>query len=165
MTAHDSRSEVGARVHSAWQQRLVAKFRERGWQPPSSEASGGPVPWEEVASLAVETLWSDLDRMIAPILELLTSSAARHERTNMPQLASSSVERPRLSMEDRPPPWLSADEAAPLLHTTAHSLRRLAREGRSPTVVRRIGGRWWFARADLDRFLGLSQVTRGDPAD
>jgi len=40
-----------------------------------------------------------------------------------------------------------------LLCTTAHTLRRLAREGRSPILVRRIGGRWWFSRLDLARFL------------
>jgi excisionase family DNA binding protein len=54
---------------------------------------------------------------------------------------------------DRPCPWLDAEEVAPLLSTTAHTLRRLAREGRCPIVVRRIGGRWRFSRRDLDRFL------------
>jgi hypothetical protein len=42
---------------------------------------------------------------------------------------------------------------APLLCTTAHTLRRLARENRCPIVVRRIGGRWRFSRRDLARFL------------
>ncbi len=50
-------------------------------------------------------------------------------------------------------PWLDADEVAPLLSTTAHTLRRLARQGRCPIVVRRIGGRWRFSRRDLARFL------------
>jgi hypothetical protein len=50
-------------------------------------------------------------------------------------------------------PWLDAEAAAPFLQTTAHTLRRLAREGQSPIVVRRIGGRWWFSRLDLVRFL------------
>ena len=55
---------------------------------------------------------------------------------------------------DRPqPPWLDAEEVAPHLCTTAHTLRRLARQGRSPIVVRRIGGRWRFSRLDLERFL------------
>ena len=52
-----------------------------------------------------------------------------------------------------PPPWLDAEEVAPYLCTTAHTLRRLARQGRSPIVVRRIGGRWRFSRLDLERFL------------
>ena len=52
-----------------------------------------------------------------------------------------------------PPPWLDAEEVAPHLCTTAHTLRRLARQGRSPIVVRRIGGRWRFSRLDLERFL------------
>ncbi len=50
-------------------------------------------------------------------------------------------------------PWLDAEEVAPLLCTTAHTLRRLAREERCPIVVRRIGGRWRFSRRDLARFL------------
>lgn len=56
---------------------------------------------------------------------------------------------------DDPPagPWLDAEQAAPYLCTTAHTLRRLARAGESPILVRRIGGRWWFSRLDLIRFL------------
>lgn len=50
-------------------------------------------------------------------------------------------------------PWLDAEEAAPFLCTTAHTLRRLAREGRCPVLVRRIGGRWRFSRVDLERFV------------
>jgi excisionase family DNA binding protein len=57
-----------------------------------------------------------------------------------------------------PPPWLDAEEVAPHLCTTAHTMRRLARQGRSPIVVRRIGGRWRFSRRDLERFL-TSAVT------
>ena len=58
--------------------------------------------------------------------------------------------------DDLPPsssPWLDAEEVAPLLCVTAHTLRRLARQGRCPIVVRRIGGRWRFSRRDLARFL------------
>lgn len=50
-------------------------------------------------------------------------------------------------------PWLDAEDVAPLLSTTAHTLRRLARQGHCPIVVRRIGGRWRFSRRDLARFL------------
>ena len=50
-------------------------------------------------------------------------------------------------------PWLDAEQVAPYLCTTAHTLRRLARDGHSPVLVRRIGGRWWFSRLDLARFL------------
>lgn len=50
-------------------------------------------------------------------------------------------------------PWLDAEQVAPYLCTTAHTLRRLARDGQSPVLVRRIGGRWWFSRLDLLRFL------------
>jgi hypothetical protein len=61
-------------------------------------------------------------------------------------------------------PWLSAEEAAPQLATTAHSLRRLARLGRSPILTRRVGCRWLFSRADLDRFLGPGPDTQLQPA-
>ncbi len=54
---------------------------------------------------------------------------------------------------DRPNPWLDAEEVAPLLCTTAHTLRRLARQGRCPVVVRRIGGRWRFSRRSVDDFV------------
>ena len=54
---------------------------------------------------------------------------------------------------DRPNPWLDAEEVAPLLCTTAHTLRRLARQGRSPVVVRRIGGRWRFSRRSVEAFV------------
>lgn len=65
---------------------------------------------------------------------------------------STSVE---INQSDRPDrPWLDAEEVAPLLCTTAHTLRRLAREDRCPIVVRRIGGRWRFSRLDLERFIG-----------
>lgn len=127
-----------ARVHREWQQRVGAAFRDRGWHPPRYEASGGPVPWEEVAALAVETLWYDLERIVGPIIELLDPGAAGQETgPPAPTDPSASSRRQRGTQA----PWLSADEVAPLLQTTAHSLRRLAREGRSPVLVRRIGGR------------------------
>jgi excisionase family DNA binding protein len=53
----------------------------------------------------------------------------------------------------RTKPWLDAEEAALFLSTTAHTLRRLAREGRCPVLVRRIGGRWRFSRLDIERFV------------
>ena len=56
------------------------------------------------------------------------------------------------TLPTRPTPWMTAEEAAPYLATTAHSLRRLARTGRSPIVTRRVGSRWIFSRADLARF-------------
>lgn len=54
-------NELRALVHARWQERVVDAFRERGWRPARHEASGGPVPWEEVASTAVETIWSDVE--------------------------------------------------------------------------------------------------------
>ena len=142
-----------AHAHHEWQVRICEALHTRGWQPPRYDVSGGPVPWEEVAALAVETLWSDLERIVTPIVELLAPVA------DSVALSPSADAQP--SPDVRENPWLSADEAAPLLQTTAHSLRRLAREGRSPVLVRRIGGRWWFARRDLDRFIGATPA--GDP--
>ena len=136
--------ELRAQVHRGWQEQVLDGFRERGWQPPRQPASGGPVPWEEVASTAVEAIWSSVEPIVSPIVELLAATPKVEVREEEPTPA-------------RPSPdslWLSADEVAPLLRTTAHSLRRFAREGRSPVPAHRIGGRWWFARAEVDRFLG-----------
>src|SRR4051812_14916110 len=52
--------DLRSRVHREWQQRLVDELGRRGWQPPRQDASGGPVPWEEVASVSVEALWRDI---------------------------------------------------------------------------------------------------------
>lgn len=66
----------------------------------------------------------------------------------------SNTSTPTSTPHNRPDrPWLDAEEVAPLLCTTAHTLRRLARDGHCPIVVRRIGGRWRFSRLDLERFL------------
>lgn len=143
-----NRDELREQVHRRWQEQVVGAVRERGWQPPRHAASGGPVPWEEVASTAVEAIWSDVEAIVSPIVELLAGSGVGE-----PQSA-----RPAPGRQSPGALWLSADEVAPLLRTTAHSLRRLAREGRSPVPAHRIGGRWWFARAEVERFLGT-----GDP--
>jgi excisionase family DNA binding protein len=136
--------ELRAQVHGRWQEQVLGAFQERGWQPPRHRASGGPGPWEEVASTAVEAIWSSVEPMVSPIVELLGGTREIDEHREGPTPARSSPD----SL------WLSADEVAPLLRTTAHSLRRFAREGRSPVPAHRVGGRWWFARAEVDRFLG-----------
>ncbi len=134
-------------VHARWQERVVEAFRERGWRPARHEASGGPVPWEEVASAAVETIWTDVEAIVSPIVELLVG----------PPVVDGPQERPAPDRRSPTALWMSADEVAPLLRTTAHSLRRLAREERSPVPAHRIGGRWWFARTEVDRFLGTDE--------
>lgn len=93
--------------------------------------------------MAVETIWIDVEAIITPIVELLA-------RTPVVDAV------PERAPAGEPPTalWMSADEVAPLLRTTAHSLRRLAREERSPIPTHRIGARWWFARAEVERFLG-----------
>ena len=57
-------------MHARWQERVVEAFRERGWRPARHDASAGPVPWEEVVSAAVETIWTDVEAIVSPIVEL-----------------------------------------------------------------------------------------------
>lgn len=140
MTTTDELQSV---VHARWQERVADALRDRGWRPARHEASTGPVRCEEVASVAVEVIWSDVEAIVSPIVELLAATPEIADHREGPTPARSAPE----SL------WLSADEVAPLLRTTAHSLRRFAREGRSPVPAHRIGGRWWFERPELERFL------------
>ena len=135
--------ELRSRVHARWQERVVEALRKRGWRLARHEASGGPVPWEEVASVAVETIWSDVEAIVSPIVELLAATPG----------VDAPPEQPAPPRQYPTALWLSADEVAPLLRTAAHSLRRLAREDRAPVPAHRIGARWWFARAEVERFL------------
>ena len=52
------------------------------------------------------------------------------------------------------PSWADAVEVADRLGVSPHTVRRLARQGRSPVVVRRVGSQWRWSRADLERFVG-----------
>ena len=67
-------AELQSLVHARWQERVVDACRERGWRPARHGASGGAVPWEEVASTAVEAIWSDVEAIVSPILELLAAN-------------------------------------------------------------------------------------------
>ncbi|MGE0308218.1 MAG: helix-turn-helix domain-containing protein [Acidimicrobiia bacterium] len=135
--------ELRSRVHARWQERVADAFGERGWQPARHEASAGPVPWEEVASMSVEAIWRDVEAIVSPIVELLAATP----------VVDAPPAQPPPARQSPTALWMSADEVAPLLRTTAHSLRRLAREGRAPVPAHRIGARWWFARAEVERFL------------
>lgn len=139
--------EVRSLVHGRWQERVVDALRERGWRPARHDGSGAPVPWEEVASVAVDTIWRDVEAIVSPMVELLGATPV----VDVPQ------ERPAPAPHSPSALWMSADEVAPLLRTTAHSLRRVARERRSPIKAHRIGARWWFARAEVERFLGIDE--------
>ncbi len=153
--AVDISDTLRSRVHVEWQRRLSEAFRGRGWQTPRYESSGGPVPWEELAALAVETLWSDVEPLIKPVLALVADTSPQIVASPpRPSPTQSPSSRPSEPPPARQQPWLSAEEAASLLQTTSHTLRRLAREGNCPVVVRRIGGRWRFARQDVERFIG-----------
>jgi hypothetical protein len=114
--------EVRSLVQSRWQEHVANALRERGWRPARHAASGGPVPWEEVASTAAEAIWSDVEAIVSPIVELLAATL----------VVEASPQRPAPARESPTALWISADEVAPLLRTTAHSVRRFARERRSP---------------------------------
>ena len=94
--------------------------------------------------MAVEVIWHEVEAIVSPIIELL----------EVAPVFDAPLDRPAPAHEYPAALWMSAAEVAPLLRTTAHSLRRLAREGRSPIPAHHIGSRWWFARAEVDRFLG-----------
>lgn len=148
--ADDITDALRARLHLEWQYRITDALRQRAWQSPRHQASGGPVSWEEVASLAVEALWNDIEPIVRPVVGLLAQTSSRLTASaESPCEPTRSVDQPA----DRQHLWLSAEETAPLLNTTAHTLRRLAREERCPVLVRRIGGRWRFARVDVERFV------------
>lgn len=161
MTAADpaDRSEVIdstlARVHEHWQQAIAEAARERSWDPPRHHGSGGPVPWEEVASLAVEIVWADVEPIVRPVADILAPKPDPHEAqaAGAPASPLGPATAAATLVNDAERPWMTADETARLLDTTAHTLRRLAREERSPVLARRIGGRWRFARRDVERFL------------
>lgn len=181
MTVNDSDRESDiatamARVHEHWQHAIAEAARRRPWVPPRFEVSGGPVPWEEVASLAVECIWADVEEIIRPVVSMLEARPATARSTvpgesTITDAASSSSSSPSTSPSSSssssstsstppgPSPWMTADETARVLDTTAHTLRRLAREDRSPVVARRIGGRWRFARRDVERYVS------GEPPD
>lgn len=120
--------ELRSLVHDRWQERVVDAFRERGWRPARHDASGGPVPWEEVASTAVETIWRDIEAIVSPIVELLAGLPV--------------VDVPREPQQPAHPSpdalWMSADEVAPLIRTTAHSLSSGALRGKGDHRFRRI---------------------------
>lgn len=144
-----------ARVHEHWQRAITEAAQERSWDPPRHRGSGGPVPWEEVASLAVERIWADVEPIIRPIADILAPKPGAHEAQAASAPASAlGAATTATRVNDVARPWMTADETARLLDTTAHTLRRLAREERSPVLARRIGGRWRFARQDVERFLG-----------
>lgn len=82
-----------------------------------------------------------------------TNTGTASPSSSSPSTSPSSSSSSSSSTPPAPSPWMTADETACVLDTTAHTLRRLAREDRSPVVARRIGGRWRFARRDVERYV------------
>lgn len=66
---------------------------------------------------AVDAIWSDVEAIVSPIVELLGAT----------RVVDGPQERPAPARQSHDALWMSADEVAPLLRTTAHSLRRLGR--------------------------------------
>ncbi len=135
------------------EEHVSAALAKRGWWPPEDPATRHHVTWKEVAAVAVDVMAQDL-------AEVLGGGGDHVLDDRFPAPRSQPAARPNpstdvLAVAGRTP-WLDTDEVAPLLNVTPHTLRRLAREDRCPIVVRRIGGRWRFARQDLERYLGVA---------
>jgi excisionase family DNA binding protein len=101
---------------------------------------------DRLAARVVADVWPLVDDRVRPLFETVEGREVDAEPSSQPAPSPSD---PGV----RPAVWLSAEDVAPVLGMTAHSFRRLARKGECPVVVRRIGGRWCFARSDLERFL------------
>lgn len=77
----------------------------------------------------------------------------------MPHMKVASAEHQVLSSTHV---WADAAEVADSLGVSPHTLRRLARQGRSPIIVRKVGGQWRWSRADLERFVAVADVLGDD---
>lgn len=135
------------RVQGHWRRTLVQALTE----PMNEEQDGNPevpsVPIDRLAAHVVSVVWPQVEELVRPIFEMTTEIGTRVEA---PLETARSLPS---SARVRPAAWLSAEEVAPVLQMTAHTLRRLARKGECPIVVRRIGGRWCFSRSDLERLV------------
>jgi excisionase family DNA binding protein len=148
-------------VRVGLEESVSAALRERGWWPPEDPRTRHHVTWEEVAFVAVDIVSQELGALLLrgdTNLELNCGDGPPHGPSQHPSKSNANM----LAGSGRGP-WLDADEVAPLLNVTPHTLRRLAREDRCPIVVRRIGGRWRFARRDLERYLGEDAPDRARP--
>lgn len=139
------------RVQRDWRRAFVRALTE----PATDQEDGTPevpsTPIEQLAARAVSVGWPHVEDLVRPILQMATEIDIGADTPAEPAQSLASVSRVR------PAAWLSAEEVAPVLHMTAHTLRRLARKGQSPVVVRRIGGRWCFSRSDLERLVDTTR--------
>ncbi len=147
----DALRQFRQRLQVDWQQRIARALTEPCSDAARPDGNRTSTPIEEIARVAVAAVWPEVERVLQPVFQML---AEVQPVTDPPNETRWSEARPAVDPEPRQTPWLSAEEAAPVLNVTPHTLRRLAREDRSPVVVRRIGGRWCFSRRDVERFVG-----------
>jgi hypothetical protein len=139
------------RVQGHWRRTLVQALTE----PMNEEPDGNPevpsAPIDRLAAHVVSVVWQQVEDLVRPIFQVPTEVGTRIEAfpETAPSLPSPAGVRPAV--------WLRAEEVAPVLQMTAHTLRRLARKGECPIVVRRIGGCWCFSRSDLERLVDTTR--------
>ena len=143
----DAAERFSERVQRDWRRAFVRALTEPATNQEDGERQVPSTPVEQLAARAVSVVWPHVENLARPIFETTTEVHIRADTPSEPATPSASVSGVR------PAAWLSAEEVAPVLHMTAHTLRRLARNGQSPVVVRRIGGRWCFSRSGLERLV------------
>lgn len=136
------------RVQGEWRRSLVRALTEPA-RAQDADVDLPATPLDELAARAVADAWPQVDVVMRPIFEKITEANVERD-TDMQPLPLPTARVPRAA-------WLGAEEVAPVLGMTAHTLRRLARTGDCPVVVRRIGGRWCFSRADLERLVDATR--------
>ncbi len=139
--------EFRERVQRQWRRALMDALTEPARDESDRDEPDGATPLGQLTAQAVARVWPEVEELVRPIFE--TGAVLAPDR----QAASRPTAVPPATPAVPPAAWLSAEEVAPVLHITAHTLRRLAKKGESPVVVRRIGGRWCFSRADLERLV------------
>ncbi len=135
------------RVQRDWRRAFVRALTEPAIEEEDGRCEIPSTPVEQLAARAVSIVWPHVENLARPIFETTTEIYLHDDTRSESPTPSASVSG------IRPAAWLGAEEVAPLLHMTAHTLRRLARKGQCPVVVRRIGGRWCFSRSDLERLV------------
>jgi hypothetical protein len=142
--------EFRERVQRQWRRALMDALSEPARDELDRDEPDGATPLGQLAARAVARVWPEVEELVRPIFETSAVLALDRQAPSRPTAVPPAV--PAIP----PAAWLSAEDVAPVLHMTAHTLRGPARKGESPVVVRRIGGRWCFSRADLDRLVAAT---------
>ena len=104
-------------------------------------------PIDRLAAHAVSVVWQQVEDLVRPIFQVTTEVGTRVEA---PPVTASSL---RFPAGVRPAAWLSAEEVAPVLQMTAHTLRRLALKGELPNRRPANRGSLGLSRSDLERLV------------